>query len=628
MYRRYRQIVSYILILFVLLTAVFSPALANAAKKYSGSEILSIARELVNWKKADNGSSSSGYLMNSKYLQLAGSTAGDWYQIGMSRFGMSDNYGGYLAVIKEIVQDRYKTPNKLDRIKATEWHRISLSILACGGDPTNFGVDPDGNAINLIADGTYNRGFTTSLGRQGINGWIWGLIALDAKHYNIPDGSYYSRADIIKEILKLQLSDGGFALTGYNADPDITAMAIQSLAPYYKSGTSYTYTLTRQNGRTVTKTVKQVVNEALSCLSDLQLDTGDYVSWGTQNVESTAQVLIALCCLGINPQTDGRFIKNGNTLVDGIMRYRLSNGAFTHSFNDDPDNPSAQPGRPNSMAGEQVLLSLAALYRQMNGKTTLYDFGSSSSGGSSGGASTPKLTPSPTNTPPINSLITPEPNAGQTIAPDDGVLPGPTQDPAASQGQDNDNENGGSFNGGINPDDTLSDPVLLSFSPSDMQAVNALPSRLTTEHYVDVITLLYKLESCEHFDGMEEYIDKLESAKESILAIQAEIQSLNADILEYMYPFENITLKDKGMVDEIVLRYEALSEYDRAQIDRYEDVIKTKTKLDNQVRAIVIGGVLLLVGTAAAVLVVFNIKKRRNRRGNEMDELAAIYKDE
>ena len=259
MYRRYRPIVSYILILFALLTAVFSTSIANAAKDYSSSEILAIARDLVNWKKADNGSSPDGYLMNSRYLQLAGSTAGDWYQIGMSRLGMPDNYSGYLAVIKEAVQDRYKTPNKLDRIKATEWHRISLSILACGGDPTNFGVDPNGDAINLTADGTYNRGFTASLGRQGINGWIWGLIALDAKHYSIPDGSYYSRADIIKEILKLQLSDGGFALTGRSADPDITAMAIQSLAPYYKSGSSYTYALTRQNGQTVTKTVKQAV---------------------------------------------------------------------------------------------------------------------------------------------------------------------------------------------------------------------------------------------------------------------------------------------------------------------------------------------------------------------------------
>lgn len=94
------------------------------------------------------------------------------------------------------------------------------------GDPTNFGVDPNGDAINLTADGTYNRGFTASLGRQGINGWIWGLIALDAKHYSIPDGSYYSRADIIKEILKLQLSDGGLRLQA------VALIQISPLWPY------------------------------------------------------------------------------------------------------------------------------------------------------------------------------------------------------------------------------------------------------------------------------------------------------------------------------------------------------------------------------------------------------------
>ena len=83
-----------------------------------------------------------------------------------------------------------------------------------GGDPTNIGTDENGLPINLIADGTYDRGKTTPLGRQGINGWIWGLITLDSMRYNIPDGAYYTRDDIIIEILRQQLSDGGFALSG------------------------------------------------------------------------------------------------------------------------------------------------------------------------------------------------------------------------------------------------------------------------------------------------------------------------------------------------------------------------------------------------------------------------------
>ena len=95
-------------------------------------------------------------------------------------------------------------------------------MLAAGGDPTSFGVC-DGEKIDLVADGTYNRGKTTSLGRQGINGWIWGLIALDSKRYSVPADAYYTRDDIITEILSRQLPDGGFALSGAASDPDLTA---------------------------------------------------------------------------------------------------------------------------------------------------------------------------------------------------------------------------------------------------------------------------------------------------------------------------------------------------------------------------------------------------------------------
>ena len=62
----------------------------------------------------------------------------------------------------------------------------------------------------------------------------------------------------------------------------------------------------------------------------MQLDTGDFASWGTENVESTDQVVVALCCLGIDPLKDERFIKNGKTLLDGILKYRMSDGGFVH----------------------------------------------------------------------------------------------------------------------------------------------------------------------------------------------------------------------------------------------------------------------------------------------------------
>lgn len=98
--------------------------------------------------------------------------------------------------------------------------------------------------------------------------------------------------------------------------------------------------------------MRQAVDAALTVLSALQLDTGDFISWGTQNVESTCQVAVALCSLGIDPASDSRFIKNGNTLIDGIMRYRHESGGFVHSYTYDPDNPASLPDKPNSMASE------------------------------------------------------------------------------------------------------------------------------------------------------------------------------------------------------------------------------------------------------------------------------------
>ena len=143
-----------------------------------------------------------------------------------------------------------------------------------------------------------------------------------------------------------------------------------------------------------------------------------------------------------------------------------------------------------------------------------------------------------------------------------------------------------------------------------------------------VTTLLDKLRQSEDFEGKEDYLARLTAARQEIAAIQAEIDSINADVREKLYPFEGISLKDKKTVDSIVARYRALSEYDRAQIERWEDVIKTQTKLDNLLRGIIIGVVLCVAAAVTAVLLVRRIRRRRHRKERELEELAAEYRDE
>lgn len=592
-------------------------------------DIRAVANGIVGWKKQDNGAGADGFLLNEKYLELAGTTPGDWYQIGMSRLGIEDNYDGYLAVVKDRVEERYSEVGKLGAAKATEWHRISLSILACGGDPTSFGTDESGAPINLIADGTYNRGKTTSLGRQGINGWIWGLITLDGMRYEVPDGACYTRDDIIVEIISRQLEDGGFALSGSAADPDITAMAIQALAPYYNSEKIYTYTKKSDGSETVSA-VYGVINGALDCLSKLQLDTGDFASWGTENVESTDQVAVALCCLGIDPLTDNRFIKNGNTLLDGIMRYRMSDGGFIHSFTYDTDNPTSLPDSSNTMAGEQTLYTVAAIWRQANGMRTLYDFRAEQSE-----ALKQRIATLETEI----SSITPDTKREKLEKMLEEFYSLPENErsyvysyrelsSAAAEKGINIAEIADTTEVVQSPPDESGDEAILYFSNTDRETVDSLPQKLTTEHYVTVTALLDKLLRSEEFDGKDRYLEKLSAAKKEIASIQSEIDSLNADIREKLYPFDGITLKDRKTVNGIVARYNALSDYDKSKIERFDDVIKTAVKLDNLAGAIVIGAVLSVVAAVTAFFLVRRNLKRRRKKQREMEELAALYEDE
>lgn len=315
-------------------------------------------KQIANWKKAQCGIAPQDNLLNEENSNLAGNGI-DWYVIALSRVGISDNYNSYLNAVSSYITDKYKTTDRLGNKKATEWHRITLAVLSAGGNPVKIGSDTSGNPVNLIADGVYNKENLTS---QGINGAIWGLIALDSRDYSVPSEAINTRESIIKSILENQLGDGGFALIGNVSDVDITSDALTALAPYKNSALSYTYTNKKTN-ETLTKTIPQVIEEALSALSAKQDSDSGFSSWGTKNSESTSRVITALCSLKINPDTDSRFIKNGN-MTEALLSFQESDGGIAH----------IKGNGSNSIAGEQAICALAAYYRLLNNEKSIYDF--------------------------------------------------------------------------------------------------------------------------------------------------------------------------------------------------------------------------------------------------------------
>ena len=582
-------------------------------------EMTAAAQGIINWKISDIGADT---LLSDSYISLAGSTPGDWYPIALSRLGYKTDYSGYLAVLEQNVKERYALDGGLSAAKATEWHRITLAVLASGGNPR----DIDG--IDLVADGTYNRGKTASLGRQGINGWIWGLIALDSKSWEVPKDAYYTRDDIISQILSAQLENGGFALTGEAADPDITAMALQALAPYYNSETVYTLpggTASEEEKKT---TVRKAAAAALECLSGLQSAQGDFFSWGTQNSESCSQVIIALCALGIDPLCDERFIKNGVTLWDGLMRYRREDGGFLHSFSYDSDNPTSLPDASNSMAGEQALLALCALIRQKKGMRSLYDF-------------LPDFTAEQTAA--IKESEAEIARAPQTDAQGLALLLKKHYDMPADLRRYVKNYpllSKCAYAAGLDPSAyaesaSPSRPpeengVITFFTKAERDETDALPAPedITSDYYVAVLRLMRSLETSEDFEGKAEYKEKLRRTMEAIVRLRAEISAIESEISSELCPIESVTLKKRDKTQELFARYNALHESDREKILHYEDLIKAKTKLDGTVRAIwIAAGSLALAALLLAGLII-SIKRRRHRRARELEELASMYEDE
>lgn len=264
---------------------------------------------------------------------------GEWAILGLARSGADipvSYYEKYYDNVKNYVASR---GGVLHDKKYTEYSRVIIALSSIGKNPENV------EGYNLTAP--LNDIEKTS--EQGINGPVWALIALSCR-----DGSEHSNTDeenvkakYIDKILSSQNADGSWSLADNGKpDADITAMALCALAKY--------------RGRS---DVSAAADRALEFLSNAQNADGGFASWDGENSESCAQVITALCELGISIN-DKRFVKNGNTVADAFMTYYNGKGGFGHT---------AEDGGVSQMSTEQGLYALAALKRANQGETTLFD---------------------------------------------------------------------------------------------------------------------------------------------------------------------------------------------------------------------------------------------------------------
>jgi hypothetical protein len=275
------------------------------------------------------------YIVNTVTDPVISSIGGEWAILGLARSGINVPQSYYEKYYNNVLLELSSKKGNLSNVKYTEYSRLILALTAIGEDVTNVGGY---NLLEKLAD--YN-----SVIKQGINGSIFALIALDSKDYTIPQVSgvtvQTTRDMLIDYILSKEITDangvkGGFALTGNTPDADMTGMALQALAGYNNQ-----------------PEVKAAIDRALKVLTNLQLSDGGYESCGTENLESIAQVIVAKSALDVDTSSEASV----------LMKYCVSDGSMQHILS----------GGANQMATEQGFYALVAYDRYINGKNALYD---------------------------------------------------------------------------------------------------------------------------------------------------------------------------------------------------------------------------------------------------------------
>ena len=251
------------------------------------------------------------------YLTDKAGVMSEWYIIALSQDGVRG-----MESYERALTD-YISSNTIH--SATSREKLALALCAAG------------SSDSYIADI-----LDSSVGENGIMSRIYGLHILN----NGYTCDKYTAESVADELLAMQYADGGWALFGDYGDIDVTAMTVQALSPQYSERAD----------------VEAAVDRAVDFLSRKQMDDGGYKGFGKPNLESSAQVLTALSALGIDCCEDERFIKDGNTIIDGMLGYRLGDGSFCHEAG----------GGFNETATVQAMYSFVAYKRMLAGKSYLY----------------------------------------------------------------------------------------------------------------------------------------------------------------------------------------------------------------------------------------------------------------
>lgn len=277
-----------------------------------------------------------------------------WNVIGLKRSGLYVPESYINLFYSNVIAYCESKDWQITRAKYSDYSKLILALTAIGVDARNV------MGHNLLA---YLSDYE-NVSRQGNNGTIWALIALKSNPaYEIPEDpsavQQNSEELLVKKVVGMQCQDGGWTLMGTTGDSDMTGMAMQALASYYN-----------KDGY---EDVTAAIDKGLAWIEKNQLSSGGFGTMNTETSESVAQIITALCGVGIDCGEDARFIKNGKWPMTGLFQYYMPEGGFMHVAADAGNNGGGAGGIIDGMATEQGLYATVAYRRFLDGETFLYD---------------------------------------------------------------------------------------------------------------------------------------------------------------------------------------------------------------------------------------------------------------
>ena len=320
----------------LLMTALFG---TNTVKANTVDDVWSVIDGIAMFKMSECGAGSMQEWADGALCEGAGTDA-DAYAFALYKLGKAD-----VTAYKEALR-KYLDENTVRSATTRLKYALCLLMGETGVtlDPQAGGDSPVGDKDPGMTDDVYiTQTVEDSVGKLGVMSLVYGLHLAGNGHV----GTEYPVGRILDELFSLRHEDGGWSVMGQYSDVDVTAMVLQSLAvmrdtlqPQVLSSAGSSEDDKREEVLKQYETTEDGIRTGLAFLSGKQNETGDFAGFGSDNAESTAQVLIALSSLGIDGASDPDFVKNGNSVVDGIMRYRLPDGSFAHVLGGD-SNPTA-----------------------------------------------------------------------------------------------------------------------------------------------------------------------------------------------------------------------------------------------------------------------------------------------